>query len=402
MPSPAEPGFVHTFLPGRVVFGAGALDQVADEVAALGVRRVLVVATKSAREAADAVEGQLRERFAGRIDGVAQHVPTEVAEGARAKAREVGADCIVAIGGGSAIGLAKAVALTSGNGPATAGRSTDAGGMADGVADGVADVGRVGDVEGSTDAGGSGRGVVIVAVPTTYAGSEMTPVWGETSGGGKSTGTDLKVLPRVVVYDPVLSQHLPINVTAASVANAIAHCVEAVWTSKADPITEMVAVEGVRALSAGLAAVLEEPTDLGARGKLLYGVCLAGSALATAGTGLHHKLCHLLGGTYNLPHAETHAAVLPQVTRVNAPAVPEAKRRLEAALQTDDLASGLFELFAMAGVPTSLQELGLTEAQAAEAAVEAAEKFQRIDNPVPVTVKLTTDILTRAWAGTRP
>jgi len=127
MPSPAEPGFVHTFLPGRVVFGAGALDQVADEVAALGVRRVLVVATKSAREVADAVEGQLRERFAGRIDGVAQHVPTEVAEGARAKAREVGADCIVAIGGGSAIGLAKAVALTSGNGPATAGRSTDAG-----------------------------------------------------------------------------------------------------------------------------------------------------------------------------------------------------------------------------------------------------------------------------------
>jgi maleylacetate reductase len=398
MPSPAEPGFVHTFLPARVVFGAGALDQVADEVAALGVRRVLVVATKSAREAADAVEGQLRERFAGRIDGVAQHVPTEVAEGARAKAREVGADCIVAIGGGSAIGLAKAVALTSGDGPATAGRSTDAGG--------IADAGEVGDVDGSTDAGvsvgGLGGGVPIVAVPTTYAGSEMTPVWGETSGGGKSTGTDLKVLPRVVVYDPVLSQHLPINVTAASVANAIAHCVEAVWTSKADPITEMVAVEGVRALSAGLAAVLEEPTDLGARGKLLYGVCLAGSALATAGTGLHHKLCHLLGGTYNLPHAETHAAVLPQVTRVNAPAVPEAKRRLEAALQTDDLASGLFELFAMAGVPTSLQELGLTEAQAAEAAVEAAEKFQRIDNPVPVTVKLTTDILTRAWAGTRP
>jgi len=230
----------------------------------------------------------------------------------------------------------------------------------------------------------------------------MTPVWGETSGGGKSTGTDLKVLPRVVVYDPVLSQHLPINVTAASVANAIAHCVEAVWTSKADPITEMVAVEGLRALSAGLAAVLEEPTDLGARGNLLYGACLAGSALATAGTGLHHKLCHLLGGTYNLPHAETHAAVLPQVTRINAPAVPEAKRRLEAALQTDELSSGLFELFANAGVPTSLRELGLTEAQAAEAAAEAAEKFQRIDNPVPVTVELTTDILTRAWAGTRP
>ena len=239
----------------------------------LGVRRVLVVATRSARDAADVVEVELKDRFAGRIDGVAQHVPTEVAEAARDKAREVSADGIVAIGGGSAIGLAKAVALTS----------------------------------------ELPNGLPIVAVPTTYAGSEMTPVWGETAGGSKTTGTDLRVLPRTVVYDPVLTQHLPLKVTAASVANAIAHCVEAVWTPKADPITETTAVEGLRALTAGLRQVLHDHTDLDARSNLLYGACLGGSALATAGTGLHHKLCHLLGGTYNLPHAETHAAVLPQV-----------------------------------------------------------------------------------------
>jgi maleylacetate reductase len=241
-------------------------------------------------------------------------------------------------------------------------------------------------------------GMAIVAVPTTYAGSEMTPVWGETAGGSKTTGTDLRVLPRTVIYDPVLSQHLPKQVTAASVANAIAHCVEAVWTTKADPITETIAVEGVRALTTGLKAVLEDPTDLDARGNLLYGACLAGSALATAGTGLHHKLCHLLGGTYNLPHAETHAAVLPQVTRVNAPAVPRAKARLEDALQTEDLAAGLYDLFAAAEVPTSLQQLGLAHGQVAE----ATKAFKPADNPIPVTEELVGEILTRAWAGTRP
>jgi maleylacetate reductase len=366
--------FVHTFWPGRVVFGAGVLEQVREEIAALGVRRVLVVATRSARDAADVVELQLGDRFAGRIDGVAQHVPTEVADRARAKAGEVGADAIVAIGGGSAIGLAKAVSLTSAKAVALTSTAQD---------------------------------VVIVAVPTTYAGSEMTAVWGETAGGSKATGVDGRVLPRVVIYDPVLSRRLPLKVTAASVANAIAHCVEAVWTPKADPITETIAVEGLRALSGGLRDVLATPDDLDARGKLLYGACLAGSALATAGTGLHHKLCHLLGGTYNLPHAETHAAVLPQVVRVNAPAVPEAAARLAEALAEpgaaggrlgDGLAGGLFDLFQAAGVATSLRELGLTQAQV----VEASARFEAAGNPVPVDAELVREILTRAWDGVRP
>jgi maleylacetate reductase len=198
-----------------------------------------------------------------------------------------------------------------------------------------------------------------------------------------------------VVYDAELSRGLPLKVTAASVANAIAHCVEAVWTPKADPITEVFAVEGLRVLSGGLRDVLAGPDDLEARGKLLYGSCLAGSVLATAGTGLHHKLCHLLGGTYNLPHAETHAAVLPQVARVNASSIPQA---MEEALGAADLAQGLFDLFQTARVPTSLRELGLTAAQVAE----AAAKFKPTDNPVPVTEDLVREILTRAWSGTRP
>ncbi|MDX6263119.1 MAG: maleylacetate reductase [Kribbellaceae bacterium] len=365
--------FTHVGLASRVVLGAGSLDLVAAEVDLLGVgqvagqvagadevrdgSRVLLIATKSARDWADLVERSLGDRFAGRIDEVRQHVPKEKADAARAKAREVEATCIVAIGGGSAIGLAKAIALTA--------------------------------------------GLPIIAVPTTYAGSEMTPVWGQTEDGDKKTGTDLKVLPKTVIYDPVLSRNLPLKVTAASVANALAHCVEATWTEKADPITEVTAVEGARALREGLLQVLESRTDLDARSNLLYGASLAGSALASAGTGLHHKLCHLLGGAYNLPHAETHAAVLPHVTALNAPAAPRAKARLEAALEVDDLAGGLFDLFTQAGVPTSLRDLGLTEEQAAE----AADKFVAGGlpaNPTPLSAETIGRLLHDAWEGTRP
>lgn len=339
--------FVYVGLPTRVVLGVGALDKVPDEIELLGIGKVLLITTKAVRDDADLLEIALKDRFAGRIEDVRQHVPIERAETARAKAREVDAQGIVAIGGGSAIGLAKAIALTT--------------------------------------------KLPIVAVPTTYAGSEMTPVWGLTADGTKTTGTSLDVLPKAVVYDPLLSRRLPLKVTAASVANALAHCVEATWTPKANPFTDVTAVEGVRALSEGLKAATAEPTDLDARSNLLYGACLAGSALAQAGTALHHKLCHLLGGTYNLPHAETHAAVLPQVTRVKAPNAPRAKARLKAALGTDDLATGLFDLFAAAHIPTSLKELGLTEDQARE----AADKFAPDDPDV-------LDILIRAWAGQRP
>ena len=344
--------FIHVGLPTRIVLGPGTLDRVPDEVDLLGIGigKVLLIATSSVREAADLLQVALHDRFAGRIDGVKQHVPVERAEAAREKAREVGAAGIIAIGGGSAIGLAKAIALTT--------------------------------------------KLPIIAIPTTYAGSEMTPVWGQTADGDKTTGTDLAVLPKTVVYDPLLSRTLPIAITAASVANAIAHCVEATWTAKADPITDITAVEGVRALKEGLEAAINEPQDLDARSNLLYGASLAGSALASAGTGIHHKLCHLLGGTYNLPHAETHAAVLPQVTRYKA--VGRAKQNLENALDTDDLATGLYDLFANANVPTSLQALGLTEDQAHDAAKKFAAAHREEDP------RVITDILLAAWAGTRP
>jgi maleylacetate reductase len=348
--------FVHVSLPARIVLAPGALDRVSAELDMLTRGPVLLIVAGSARDSGDRLEHDLGERIAGRLDGVRQHVPVEDADRARAYAAQAEARAIVSIGGGSATGLAKALALTS--------------------------------------------GMPILAVPTTYAGSEMTPIWGLTQAGEKRTGTDPAVLPRTVVYDPELSRALPLPITAASTGNALAHCVEAVWTPNADPITEVTAVEGARALAAGLRQVLTAPGDVVARGNLLYGACLAGSALASAGTGLHHKICHLLGGRYGLPHAETHAAVLPHVTALNAPAVPRAAARLATALDTGELAAGLFDLFRQAGLPGGLRDVGLTEAQAREAADELSARPP--ENPVPLDRETLRAILGRAWAGERP
>src|SRR5262245_41294639 len=227
--------FVHVSLPCRVVLAPGALDRVTDEIDQITDGGVSLIAGGSAQGPGDRVQGRLGNRVVARLTEIRQHVPGDLADSARAQASR--AQILVSIGGGSAIGLAKAIALTT--------------------------------------------GLPILAVPTTYAGSEMTPVWGLTSHGEKRTGTDRRVLPRTVVYDPELSRHLPLDITVPSVANAMAHCVEAVWTTRANPITDLTAVEGARTLADGLAEVRKDNTSIVARSNLLYGACLAGSALAT-------------------------------------------------------------------------------------------------------------------------
>ncbi|HEY5333682.1 MAG TPA: maleylacetate reductase, partial [Solirubrobacterales bacterium] len=265
-------------LPGRVVFGPGAINALAAEVERLGGERALLIDGLFDPDRRARIEGDLGPRYAGTIDEVEQHVPAEGAASATARARELGADCLVALGGGSATGLAKAIALET--------------------------------------------GLPILAVPTTYAGSEMTPIWGITADGRKTTGKDLRVLPRTVIYDPALTLSLPPRVGAASGMNAVAHCVEALWTPAANPVTDAVAGDGVARLARGLRASHAAPRDLEARAEALRGAWLGGTALAVAGTGLHHKICHVLGGTFGLPHAEVHAAVLPWVVGFYRDAVP--------------------------------------------------------------------------------
>jgi maleylacetate reductase len=350
--------FVYESLPGRVVFGAGRLGDVSAEVDALGRTRVLLISDGAAKALGDAVAEQLGPRLAARWDEVAQHVPLELAERARAAASDAEADVVVCLGGGSSTGLAKAIALS--------------------------------------------HELPIVAVPTTYAGSEMTPIYGLTGGRHKQTGKDLRVLPKVVVYDPELTVGLPPGITGPSAFNALAHCVEALYAPGCNPVTSALALEGVRAIHRSLPTVMDSPEDLDGRSDLLYGAYLAGVALGATGTGLHHKLCHVLGGTFNLVHADTHSVILPHAVAFNRQALPEEMARLSEALGVPggDPAGALWDLAVASHVPTSLVDLGLTAEDLPEAAGRAAAEIT--DNPAPVDEAALAGLLQRAYEGARP
>jgi len=346
--------FVYESQPGRVVFGFGAQAQIGDEVARLGAARVLLLSSPSATAPADALHAALGPVVL-RWTEVAEHVPVELADRARAAAWDAHVDVIVAIGGGSAIGLAKAIALELGS--------------------------------------------PIVAVPTTYAGSEMTPMYGLT-GDHKVTGRDPRVLPRVVVYDAELTLGLPIETSVASACNALAHCIEGCYGAGANPVTTLSAVEGIRVLSANVPLLAQDARDIHVRSALLYGAYLAGTVIATVGVGLHHRTCHVLGGSYGLAHAASNAVVLPHAIAYNASAVPELVQRWGDAMATPDPATFAFDLAAGAGLPTSLAELGLPEAALDDAAVRVVEETP--NNPRPVDVASVRAMLEDAWRGVRP
>ncbi|HEX9184719.1 MAG TPA: maleylacetate reductase [Burkholderiales bacterium] len=348
--------FVYTGLPTRVVFGAGSLAQLPAELDRLGAKRALLLSTPEQSEAVRQVASSLGARAAGVYDKAVMHVPLEVAEDARRVARELQADVGITVGGGSTTGLGKAIALTS--------------------------------------------SLPILAVPTTYAGSEMTPIYGLTEGGMKKTGRDVRVLPRTVIYDPALTFSLPAALSAASGMNAIAHCVEAMYAQDANPIISMMAEEGIRALAAALPVVVREPRSVEARSDALYGAWLAGISLGSAGMGLHHKLCHTLGGTWNLPHAETHAVVLPHAARYNRDAAPEAMARIARALGAADAPAGLYDLEARLGLKLKLADLGMPESELERAARMASES--PYPNPAPVTFDGLWGLLRAAYAGRRP
>jgi maleylacetate reductase len=347
--------FVHDVPAARVIFAAGALAQVPAEAARLG-DRVLLIGDPGAKEYADQLADAFGARLAARIDDVVMHVPVEVAAAAVEQARAAAADLVVCIGGGSATGLAKAVA-----------RQTH---------------------------------LPVLAVPTTYAGSEMTPIWGLTEGARKTTGRDRHVLPRTVVYDPALTVGLPAAVSAASGMNAAAHCVEALYAPGASPVTALLAAEGLRALAGALPRVVAAPSDVDARGDALYGAWLAGSVLGIAGMGVHHKVCHVLGGRYDLPHGGVHSALLPYATAFNAPYAAAAMARAARALGTGDPAGALWDLATAIGAPTSLAAVGFRRENADEAAALVAAAPP--ENPRPVDRAGIRDLLLAAYDGHRP
>ena len=323
----------------RIVFGAGAIARLCAEVDALDWSRLLIVTTPGRKAEHAVVRALLGARVAGVSEVAALHVPADRVQAALATVDEVRPDALVAVGGGSAIGLAKAVAL--------------------------------------------GRALPICAVPTTYAGSEMTSVWGITDGAVKTTGRDAIVAPRLVVYDPDLTLTLPVAVSAASGMNAIAHAVEAMYAADASPVAQAAAEDALRSLARALPAVVSHPDDIDARTLALRGAHAAGVALNLAAMGLHHKICHVLGGTFGLPHAETHAAVLPRVVAFNTPAAPEAMTRIAQVLGVNDAAIGLAALGRALGLTMSLRQLGLRDEDIDRAAeLVTASSYP---NPRPVT-----------------
>jgi maleylacetate reductase len=348
--------FTYNALPGRVVFGVGAFDRVPEEIDRLGGRRILLIADRSGRSWAQQLVARLGERIIRTISEVRPHVPIEDAEAARRLANQGEADSVVTVGGGSATGLGKAVALE--------------------------------------------RPIPILAIPTTYAGSEMTPIWGLTSGARKETGRDLAVQPRTVVYDPRLTLSLPPGISGPSGMNALAHCVEALYAEGANPITSLMAEQGIRVLSRGLPRVVADPADLDGRTEVLAGAYLAGAAFAVAGSGIHHKICHVLGGAYDLPHAEMHTVVLPHALAYVAPFQPEALGRMAAAFGEPDVPGAVFDLARMLGAPAGLAEIGMPADRLDEAASLVAEASA--GTALEISEADARALLDHAFAGRRP
>ena len=348
--------FVYTAQPARVVFGAGCLATLGREIEALGAHKALVLCTPEQRASAERVAALLGDRAVSIFDRAAMHVPIETAREAREVARRLGADCAVAIGGGSTTGLGKAIALDS--------------------------------------------GLPILAIPTTYAGSEMTPIYGITESGLKKTGKDARVLPRTVLYDPELTLSLPVAMSVTSGINAIAHAAEGLYAVDGNPVMDLMAQAGIAALGRALPAIFKQPADPDARADALYGAWLCGTVLGNVGMALHHKLCHTLGGSFNLPHAETHTIVLPHALAYNASAAPGAMRKIALALNGDSAAGAVFDLACNHGAPVALKDIGL-RAQDLDKACDIAMQNQ-YPNPRPLERDAIRRLLQDAFDGVRP
>jgi alcohol dehydrogenase class IV len=349
--------FVYEALPTRVVFGSGTVSQLKLEAERLGVRRVLVLSTPGRGEAqAHDIAALLGDLAVGIHSGAVMHTPVEATEKALEVVRELAADAVVAVGGGSTTGLGKAIALR-------------------------------------TD-------LPQIVLPTTYAGSEMTPILGETRDGEKTTQRTPKVLPEVVIYDVDLTLGLPPAITATSGMNAMAHAVEALYARDRNPVISLMAEEGIRSLARALPRIVNNPQDREARADALYGAWLCGTCLGAVSMALHHKLCHVLGGTFDLPHAETHTIVLPHAVAYNTSAAPDAMERIARALGVTAAAQGLFALTERLGTRQALRDIGMPADGIGPAvkAVMAAPYW----NPRTIEEVGLRDLLTRAWNGDPP
>ena len=348
--------FTYAASPMRVVFGVGTVARIPGELERLGISRALVLATPRQQAALGDLASLTGARMAGVFGAAIVHTPIEVTDRAMQAVDELKPDGILAIGAGAATGLSKAIALR-------------------------------------TD-------LPQLILPTSYAGSEMTAVLGETRDGVKTTQSSSKILPETVIYDVNLTMSMPPRFSVLSGFNAMAHALEALYARDRNPIITLMAQEAIAKLAVALPEVSAHPNDLAARTDALYGAWLSGVCLGSVGMALHHKLCHTVGALFDLPHAETHTVLLPHTIAYNTEAAADALGRAAGALGADDAASGVFELEKRLGMPLSLSEIGMPE-NGIEPATELAMK-NPYWNPRPLEQDAIRDLLRRAWWGAPP
>ena len=343
-------------LPWNIIFSVGAIQKLPTEVDELGLSKVLVLTTPNQQQQGHEIIELLGNRAVGLFDQAQMHVPANTLLSATEMAKKLQADCTVALGGGSTTGLGKALAAR--------------------------------------------EGLPNIVIPTSYAGSEMTDIWAVTEAGRKVTNRDVSVVPTLTIYDPELTLSLPPQFAAVSGLNAMAQAVVNVATDKPNPMISSLAVDGIRALAHSLPTIIQEPLNMDARAEALYGASMAGAALGTGTTSLHHRLCHTFGGTFNTPHAETHAILLPHSVAYNANATRIGTQKVAEALDVDNAAMGIHRLASQLGAPTALSEIGITEADIDKAVTVSLEK--PLNNPESVTKEGLKILLTRALYGDSP
>jgi maleylacetate reductase len=350
--------FIYDIPQSRVIFGAGSLHKLREEIERLGAKKALILCTPEQVKLAEKISDLLGDASVGIFPKAVMHVPLESAQEARKVAKELGADCAVAVGGGSTTGLGKAIALE--------------------------------------------YDLPILAIPTTYAGSEMTPVYGITENGIKKTGKDPRVLPKTVIYDPELTLTLPLEMSITSGINAIAHAAEGLYAQNGNPIMSLLAEEGIRALAEGLKKLKVDTHNIEARSLCLYGAWLCGYVLGNVGMAIHHKLCHTLGGSFNLPHAPTHTVILAHAIAYNEKAAPEAMLRIKRALGVTEgtAAQAIFQLISELDAPKALSSLGLTQADLDKATDIALSNPYW--NPEPIEKNAIRHLLQNAFEGISP
>jgi len=340
----------------RAQFGVEAGPAVASALQHLALSRAVLLATPGHAAQAQAMAALIGPSVVAVLPMAQMHTPVDVTLQALPQVLAARADALISLGGGSVTGLGKALALHT--------------------------------------------RLPHIAVPTTHAGSEVTGILGQTEAGRKTTLTDAHLQPQVVIYDPRLIVSLPAPITVTSALNALAHAVEALYAPDRNPLTSSLALQGAQALITALPKVLENLHNLQARADCQYGGFLCGLVLGQVGMGLHHKLCHTLGGSFGLPHAQTHAVILPHAVAYNEAAVPDLLAPLAAILKAETAAQGLYTLAQSLHAPQSLRDLGLAEADLDRAADLATQS--PYPNPRPLEKPALRALLQAAWEGHPP